>query len=224
MPQPIRRACDVRLIGLFNLPEHAAWLGRIVAVSGALEALLGHYLALLTGVSSRVTMSMFHAVTSTDAQRAMLTAAAEEILCGAELEEFRELMSEFKTRYSERSRLVHNVWGESAQLPNKAIWIAAKDATRLTAAMASTTDSDQLNLLMNHESGQIWKKCSTYTAKEMQDAHDRLSAYTDRVRLVVLKLHQDHPVLGAALRQAEQASDPRAISPPEGTPPDQNPA
>ena len=223
MPQPIRKKCDVVLIGLVNRPEHAASLGRIVAISGILESLLGHLLAFLTGTSSSVAMAMFHSVTSTDAQRAMLAAAAEQALAGAQLEEFRDLMGEFRTRYGERSRLVHNVWGESPQHPDKAIWCPAKDATKIMANLAATTAPEQIDLLANSEAGSLWIYCSTYTAKEINDVFDRLAVYANRVGSFLVTLQADHPVIGPVMRQGAQPNVDPTIGPPPETVPDQNP-
>lgn len=213
MPQPIRRHCDVNLGGITQLPDHAAALGNIVALSGYLEALLGHLLAYLTGSGAAVTMAMFHAVTSTDAQRAMLVAAAEQMLAGAELEEFRDIMSEFRTRYGERSRLVHNLWGTSPDHPDKAIWCESKDATRFSMYLASARDTEELDLFVTGPDNQLWRKCSTYTAKDLEDVHERLQIYAERVRQFVLKLQAQHPVIAARLGGGAP-SDEQAIEPP----------
>lgn len=234
MPQPIRRPCQVFLSDLTERPDHAAALGQVVTISGYLEALLGHLLAYLTGASASVTMAMFHSVTSTDAQRAMLNAAAELILEGAELEEFRDLMQEFRTRYGERSRLVHNVWGWSPDLPDKALWCKAQDATKFSSRLASLTAEEELDLFFQDDTMELWRMCSTYTVKEIGDVRDRLGAYTERVRLFVLQLQNQHPVIAAriaadqAAREAEEeeapaadaASAPPAIEPPEDQPQD----
>jgi hypothetical protein len=205
------------------MPDHAAALGHVVAVSGFLESLLGHILAYMTGASAAVTIAMFHSITSTDAQRAMLIAAAEQILQGAELEEFRDLMNEFRIRYSERSRLVHNLWGTSPQHADKAVWCASKDVTRNSAMIAAVTAEEQLDVFLNNEDAAIWRRCSTYTVKEIEDVHERLVQYTERVRLFAIRLREQNPIVSARLAAAEQASAEQAIEPPQETPPDQNP-
>ena len=197
MPQPIRRPCAVQLDGLGSLPAHAEQLGQIVSCSGALEAMLGHLLAYLTNGSASVTIPMFHAVSSTDAQRAMLTAAAEQMLQGAELDEFRDLISEFRTRYGERSRLVHNLWGVSPQHPNKAVWCPAKDATRISSKIAGMHDPEQLNIMFQtDESAALWRCCSLYTVDDINAVWRRLALYTDEVPNFILKLQAQHPAFG----------------------------
>ncbi|MBX3484804.1 hypothetical protein [Phenylobacterium sp.] len=211
------------LHGLSQRPEHAARLGMIVACSGQLETLLGYLLAHLTQASASVTIAMFDSVTSTDAQRAMLTAAAEQALAGAELLEFRDLMAEFRTRYGERSRLVHNVWGYSPQHPDKAIWCQSKDATSFSARfMAAAVGDDTLDLFVRDIPNPIWRSCSTYTVKDLTDVYERLDQYADRIRAFIVKLQLEHPVLGPRLAPADEASDGQASAPPLESPPDQN--
>lgn len=218
MPQPIHKQCEIYLLGLKERPEHAAGLGMIVAASGQLETLLGYLLAYLTNASAPVTIAMFESVTSTDAQRSMLMAAAGEVLRGAELDEFRDLMTDFRTRYGERSRLVHNVWGYSPQHLDKAIWCQSKDATGFTARLTSIADSEALDLFVQAETNNLWRVCSTYTVKDLHDVCGRLDHYAERVRGFIMKLQLQHPVIGARLAaeiaNAQQASEP----PPETLP------
>lgn len=216
MPQPIRKECDVSLNGLIDLPDHAQWIGQIVSASSTLESLLGHLLAYLSEGSAPVSISMFHAVTSTDGQRAMLMAAAEHKLAGAELEEFRDLMDEFRTRYGERSRIIHNLWGSSPQHPGKAIWCHSKDSSKISSVLASAETEEQYDLLAP-ESITLWRVCSIYTVKDLEDVWDRLKVYAMRVREFVIKLQNEHPVIAArrARAQAAQAAEteePIAIS------------
>ena len=156
----------------------------------------------------------------------MLNAAAELILSGAELEEFRDLMQEFRTRYGERSRLVHNVWGWSPDMPDKALWCKSQDATKFSSRLASLTAQEEFDLFVQDDTMELWRMCSTYTVKEIQDVRDRLGAYTERVRQFVLKLQNQHPVIAARIaaqeaehweeeaQEADAASAPPAIEPP----------
>lgn len=185
-------------------------LGRIVGVSGILESLLGHLLAFLTNTSASVAMAMFHSVTSTDAQRAMLTAAAGERLAGAELAEFNDLMEEFRTRYGERSRLVHNVWGASPQHPDKAIWCPARASTMTSAKLASVKEEADLELFLKGPESEFWRSCSTYTLKDLTDVFLRLAAYADRVRDFTFRLQQQNPVLAARMAADAHAAAARA--------------
>lgn len=197
MPQPIRHPCVVDLSGILRLEKHAAMLGSIVGISGILESQLGHLLAFLTGTSASVAMAMFHSVTSTDAQKAMLTAAAREELKGAELDEFNDIMEEFRTRYGERSRLVHNVWGTSPQHPDKAVWCPAKATTSTSAKLAGVQEDNELDLLLQGPLGELWRSCSLYSLKDMQDVFWRLATYADRVREFTFRLQQQNPVIAA---------------------------
>ncbi|MNT18198.1 hypothetical protein D3C72_1533870 [compost metagenome] len=189
MPQPIRnKSCHIELVGLGDLPEHAALLGQIVAVSGALEARLGWLLAFLSGASATVAIPMFHAVASTEAQRGMLLAAAEQTLAGAELDEFRDLMADFRTRYGERNRLVHNLWGRSNDHPDKAVWAASKDIALGMTPIASAMKSGDFGSAAKAEMERLPLKCSLYSIKDLEQSLQRIVALRDRVNAFLAKL------------------------------------
>lgn len=193
MPQPIRKPCHFEISGLVNRPQHSVVIGHIIGMSGRLEAALGWLLALFSGGSAPITVSMFHAVVSTDAQRAMLLAAAEKALAGAELEEFRELMGDFRSRYKERSKLVHNLWGHSNDHPDKALWISSSDAGSNMADLAASTD---FQAWLN--GADLSTKCLTYTVQDLTDVAVRLDEYLRRVLAFLNGLIQNHPALVAA--------------------------
>jgi len=103
----------MELSGLTQRPQHAVVIGHIVGISGRLENSLGWLMAFLSQGSATITMAMFNSVSSTEAQRAMLRAAAEHRLVGGDRDIFDDLMLDFRPRYKERNRVVHNVWGHS---------------------------------------------------------------------------------------------------------------
>jgi len=139
VPQPIRVKCQFKMTGLTERPEHAAVLGQIVGISGRLENSLGWLLAFFSGGSASITIPMFNAVASTDAQRSMLLAAAHHALSDLELSAFRELMEDFRPRYGERNRLVHNLWGHSDAHPDKALLWRASDLGLVQASLVTAT-------------------------------------------------------------------------------------
>jgi hypothetical protein len=206
MPQPIHKKCEINFEGLTNLPEHAAMLGHIVSQASLVDSNLGYLLAYLTQTSASVAIAMFHAVNSTDAQRAMLNAAAEQQLAGAELDEFKDLLSDFRTRSGERNRLVHNIWGISPQHPGKAVWCPAKDYTKLPVTLAITQTADALPLFMEKYEG-IWESCSVYTVKDLQDVYKRLTDFGEQVRSFMVKLLAEHPALAAIGQQPISSPD-----------------
>jgi hypothetical protein len=207
MPQPIRFTCEVKFEGLSTLPQHAEWLGHIVTLASSIDSNLGYLLAYLSRSSASVAIPMFHAVVSADAQRAMLMAAAEQQLAGAELEEFRELMEDFRTRARERNRLVHNIWAWSPQHPGKALWCHAKDYSRMPLRFAALQNSDELPLFQQ-TLDTMWQYCSTYTVKDLQDVYQRLRQYNERTSEFVGKLLAEHPALKPGV----------PISPPDNAP------
>lgn len=212
MPQPIRKPCAIELTGLWKRPLHAERLGQIVATSGRLEALLGWLLAFFSGGSAEITIPMFHAVTSTDAQRAMLEAAAERVLKGAELIGFNELMEDFRPRYRERSRLVHNIWGHSDAHPDAAIWCQASDAAAFMAQAASAKAWEELP---DFSLTSLSLKCCTYSVKDMADIAGRLEEYRARTNNFLSDLMRNHPALVALANAAQDAAQRMAESQPQ---------
>jgi hypothetical protein len=194
MPQPIRKECIVEFDGFTHNQEHAMILGHIVQLSSTIDANLGYILAYLSGASAVVAIPMFHAVVSAEAQRAMLAAAAEARLAGAELAEFTDLFDDFKTRARERNRIVHNIWGHSPQHPGKSVWCHAKDFTRLPTHFATLTRPEELPLALP-ETLAMWRYCSLYTTKDFWDVHGRLMVFNNEVRNFVGKLLERHPAL-----------------------------
>ena len=129
-------------------------------------------------------------------------------------------MRDFRTRYSERSRLVHNVWGTSPDHPDKAIWCAAKDATSHSVKLASIKDDAELDMFLDQGNVEIWSHCSTYTVKDRQDVYDRLVHYTEQVRSFTVELQLQNPVIAERFA-AERSSAAQDNLPPPATPQDQ---
>lgn len=202
MPQPIRKACHAELSGLYHRPEHAAALGRIVSVSGKLESSLGWLLALFSGGNAMITISMFHCVHSTDAQKAMLLAAAKHKLRGAELDAFNDLMEDFRPRYTERNKLVHNLWGHSNDHPDKALWWRSTDWAGAVARMADAKDIEALGKAYTED---ISLTAMAYTVKDLEEVGARLAEYSARVSMFVNQMLEAHPALVAAANAATNA-------------------
>lgn len=198
------------MTGLAHRPNHAMVVGQIIGISGRLEANLGWLLALLSRGSATITMSMFHSVVSTDAQRAMLLAAAEQSLAGPELDAFKDLMDDFRPRYGERSKLVHNIWGHSNDHPDKALWCKTSDAASLIAKVAAASDHEAVNRIVAAE--QLCFKCMAYSVKDLEDVAGRLFGYAQRVDAFINELMQGHPALVAATT-ASTSAPPNTVEP-----------
>ncbi len=192
MPQPIRRKCHVALNGLGERLDHAALLGQVVSISGRLESLLGWTLALFSRGSAEITVPMFNAVSSTDAQRSMLLVAAERALAPNEYDAFSDLMEDFRPRYKERNKLVHNLWGHSDDHPEMAVWCKASEAAAIMAQAATFTDPSQLRDIPDFST-----KCMLYSLLDLNDVCVRLGEYTLRVTNFLQQLAESHPALAS---------------------------
>lgn len=170
-------------------------MGHIVGISGRLESALGWLMAFMTRGSATITVAMFHAVASTDAQRAMLMAAANHALQGQELAAFNDLMDDFRSRYGERSRLIHNIWGHSTDHPDKALWWRSADLGSSLARIAASADYNAMQQISFNEDLSL--KAMTYTVQDLQDAASRLDDYRGRVTNFVMDIWNNHPALAA---------------------------
>lgn len=180
MPQPLRKPCHLTFSGLRSRPRHAQVIGQIVAISGRIESRLASLLAIMTGGLTHVTVPMFLAVRSTDAQRAMLSAAAEQVLQADSLQRFTELMAEWKQRYGERNKLVHNIWGHSDDHPDLAIRIASEDFSEVWKATSAGGDilALQQNIGIINE---LWRSCEGWRVKDLESVEKRLDDYEVRI-------------------------------------------
>jgi hypothetical protein len=203
MPQPIRRKCHAEITGLAHRPQHAQVLGEIIGASGRLEGALGILLALLSRGSAPITISMFHAVSSTDAQRAMLLAAANHALAGPEKTAFHDLMDDFRPRYGERSRLVHNLWGHSNDHPDKALLWRASDVGVTIAKVSASGSFAEAAQIADEE--HLSLKAMAYTVQDLTEVHIRLSEYTSRVNSFIGQLWENHPAIASATTASTNA-------------------
>ncbi len=122
----------------------------------------------------------------------MLLAAAERSLGSTELDMFKELMEDFRPRYGERSKLVHNIWGHSNDHPDKAVWCKASDAAYLMAQAAAITNPQQIGALDD-------------LVQDLMDVAARLDEYKRRVGALLQQLVENHPALAVAANASTNA-------------------
>jgi len=191
----------MELSGLVHRPEHAVIVGHIVGISGRLENALGWLMAFLSQGSATITIAMFNSVTSTEAQRGMLRAAAEHRLVGAERDLFDELMEDFRPRYRERNNLVHNVWGHSNDHLDKALLWKSGDLSTSAAVLAASATVEDVQ-----KSGiDLSIKAMGYTVQDLQQVAMRLEEFTQRVQRFIGDLAAIHPAIVAATNAATNA-------------------
>ncbi|WP_340647666.1 hypothetical protein [Phenylobacterium sp.] len=180
MPQPLRKKCHLTFKGLEDRPDHARVIGQIVAISGRIESRLGSLLAIMTGGLTHVTIPMFLAVRSADAQRSMLQAAAQHALGPDDLERFTAIMDDWRGRYGERNKIVHNIWGHSDDHPKLAIRIAAEDFAEIwkTSAFLTNPEVAERAAITLRD---LWKSCEGWTVKDLEDVKTRLEGYETRI-------------------------------------------
>jgi hypothetical protein len=160
-------------------PALAVKFAHVVALSAQLENRLAALLSILCGSNAETTMAMFMAVNSSDAQRSMLRAAAECVLTGHELEQFGDLMDEFRTRYRERNKIVHGLWSTSTSHPNALLLGRAADFAGMwkkVAILAAAVDPPPTNILDG-----VWQNVMIYKEKDFDDVISRLEAFDQQI-------------------------------------------
>jgi hypothetical protein len=181
MPQPLRKYCEMNFTpnSVTERPALAGKFALVVALSAQLENRLAALLSILCGSNAETTMAMFMAVNSSDAQRAMLRAAAESVLTGHELEQFGDLMDEFRTRYRERNKIVHGLWAASSSHPNALLLARASDFAGMwkrVAVLAATNAPPPDNILDG-----VWQNVMVYREKDFDDVVLRLTAFDAQI-------------------------------------------
>lgn len=179
-------------------------MGQIIGISGRLESSLGWLLAFLSRGSAAITIAMFHSVVSTDGQKAMLMAAAKHALRGSELDAFNDLMDDFRPRYGERSRLVHNVWGHSNDHPDKALWWKSADLGSAMAKFAAAPTIEEISKTVQDEDLSL--KAMAYSVQDLEQVAIRLNEYLNRVDAFVTELINAHPAIASAATSSTNAA------------------
>jgi hypothetical protein len=176
MPQPLRRRVNLDF-NPANVSTRAVLgmkIAHVVAHASLLETRLSGILAMLSGGNPEVTMAMFLAVNSTDAQRAMLRSAAEATLDGQELEALCDLLDEYRNRARERNKIIHGAWATCAEFPDALLLARTADIAAMHKRLA----------LFTHQRGQfpdltdgVWQNCMIYREQDFDQVIARLSAF-----------------------------------------------
>lgn len=125
MPQPVSRLMHGKQLdftfgpdAIDREPELAALFARAIIQHSIIENAMGTLLIKILHAHAKPGYAMFSALTSVPAKLDVLTAAAEEMLVGAELSVFRIARTLASRVSRERNKLAHNLWGFSPQVPN----------------------------------------------------------------------------------------------------------
>lgn len=108
-------------------PEHAALIGRCMAMWAEAELQLALVLAALLNTRTDPAMAVFTALRNARAQRDVIVAAAARFLVGNSLKAFNAVMALHKALDSERSALAHGIYGCSDEVPDAIFWIGMTD-------------------------------------------------------------------------------------------------
>jgi len=135
MPQPLSRVRRVRSItwgplALDSRPNLAALIMRHIATWSQTEILLGGILAIVLRLEQAIAFAgvqMYLRLSSAEARRSVLDAAAKAMLATPDYELFSLTMRAIKPVRSRRNDFAHGFWGITDELPDALLWVAADD-------------------------------------------------------------------------------------------------
>ncbi|MGP0058862.1 MAG: hypothetical protein ACLPID_06220 [Beijerinckiaceae bacterium] len=182
-PQPLSRVKrDAKFLfstkALLDHPELCSAAMRIIDIGSRIEHTWSLILVDLLKSDPRVGVSMYQALTSSDARRAALMAAAKVKLSSQDFLLFQACFEAVAPVRRLRNSFAHHLWGSSSDVPNALLLADPEDFLRqdVNAAeakieMEATGRVAYLEKIDTSEI-QVWKKASFERAlKEAQTAH-----------------------------------------------------
>lgn len=106
--------------------ELSAQVACAIATWSITEAQLGRLLVTIMGAQARPALAMFGALQSNAAKIATVTAAANTLLTGDDLEAFQAIMPLTKSAADQRHKFAHHLWGVCDELPNALLLVDPK--------------------------------------------------------------------------------------------------
>jgi hypothetical protein len=162
-------------------PEIGAKFAQVIAMSSLLETRLSGLLAMISGGGAEVTLAMFLAVNSVDAQRAMLRSAAEVALKGPEQEALIELLDDYRSRARERNKIAHGIWVTSPDVADALLLVRSADMAAYNKEFARHAHISPLDPLPDEFHDLIWRNCMIYRVQDFDDIFSRLVAYDSQI-------------------------------------------
>lgn len=146
-PQPLEKVKKNAVVlfewdSLSVQPSLAALVMQVITTWSYTDVFIGQILARFMKADHHVVVAMFEALSSTEAKRAVIDAAAEEALAK---EDYDLLVAAMRTTSSSRRRrndFAHHVWGRSKDIPNAALLAHPKILTG--ALLPSTINQSNL--------------------------------------------------------------------------------
>ncbi|MGA2412666.1 MAG: hypothetical protein ABSG46_20075, partial [Candidatus Binataceae bacterium] len=140
MPQPLLRVKDAHALTwgagvLEDRPTLASIILNCIATWSQTEITLGSLLAgILHAENGFAAVQMYLRLTSADARRSILDAAAHSMLNADSYKLFTLTMKAIKPVRERRNDFAHGIWGIAAEIPDALLWIAPDDKLAYEAA------------------------------------------------------------------------------------------
>jgi hypothetical protein len=148
MPQPLRRVKKVSGITwgavLPARPQLASLILDCITIWSQTEIRLGTLLAvILRAEHGFAAVQMYLRLTSADARRSVLDAAAKSMLSNDDYNLFSLTMKALKPVRDRRNDFAHGLWGTAAELPDALLWVASDDYLAYGAVWLGASPKNQ---------------------------------------------------------------------------------
>jgi hypothetical protein len=210
MPQPLRKWGPIRFAhdAVKERPDLAAGIAEVCAAWTDVEIHLGILLAVILDTEARTGVTMYLALTGSQAQIHAFNGAAEARLPTSLQPELDTILQEMRNRGAERNRVVHALWGVSDDHPDALIRCPPESIVRDLAT------SYQLYLVTGkkvEEPPQTFiDELTVYKANDFRDIVQRIDGFSRQIidfSHRVGAAHVERHLLASALMRSPPADE-----------------
>jgi len=178
MPQPLRdpkASTNWAPYALDNRPALAAAIGRVAAVWATMEARMAMILGEAFQHEADRALDMITAIVDIHLRMEQLGVALSPLFTDELREEFEGLQKEVRSRARERGRIIHGVWGVSAELPDKLLRLDAKVYANFVGRSYAEAYPDHAGMRASIE---VWSApCFDAAIQRIRDLDTRLGRF-----------------------------------------------
>jgi hypothetical protein len=151
MPQPLSRVKKLSVMGwgpgaFAEHPKLATYILQCIARWTQTEIGLGNLLAIILGLQPEAAFAavqMYLRLTSAEARRAVLSAAAEAMLEKNDHALYEQVMKAIAPIRARRNDFAHGMWGYSSEIKDALLWDGGDDYLAFQTVMAGATRKGQ---------------------------------------------------------------------------------
>lgn len=220
MPQPLSRVKNVTAIHMGShalqvYPRLAALIVRYIAVWSQTEIELGGVLALilrLEEATAFAAVQMYLRLTSADARRSVIDAAAKSMLHETDYRLFSLTMKALRPIRARRNDFAHGYWGLTPELEDALLWVGSDDYIAFNAIMSGAvprSPDDPARRSLLGAAADAWQQhkdsIMVYRKPDLEGDMAQVQEGASAVRALMSALHPHEPQRDA------KRQEPRAI-------------